>query len=157
MTLTQALYDQFCQERHFELLILCNTDLGRDAMTFDYNAIDDCIHVIDGSQELFENVSLVNNHDNYADLYDKLVYLIDCNADFTGDYAIGEITTFLDTLNVIRLDSHSIESFKCVVGTDAVEELLDALQTSDRSVIYEVVRKIDAQLMRAGYQPVLTM
>lgn len=152
MTLTQALYDQICQERHFELLILCNTDLGRDAMTFDYNAIDDCIHVIDGSQEMFESVA-----NNYDDLYDKLVYLIDCNADFTGDYVIGEITTFLDTLNVIRLDSHSIESFKCVVGTDAVEELLDALQTSDRSVIYEVVHKIDAQLMRAGYQPVLTM
>ena len=152
MTLTQALYDQICQERHFELLILCNTDLGRDAMTFDYNAIDDCIHVIDGSQEMFESVA-----DNYDDLHDKLVYLIDCNADFTGDYAIGEITTFLDAFNVTHLDSHNTESLKCVVGTDAVEELLDALQTSDRSVIYEVVRKIDAQLMRAGYQPVLTM
>lgn len=152
MTLTQTLYDQICKERHFELLILCNVDLGRDAMTFDYNAIDDCIHVIDGSQELFESVD-----NDYDDLHDKLVYLIDCNAVFTGDYAIGVITTFLSTLNVIRSESRSSKSLKCVVGKDAVEELLDALQRSDRAAIYEAVRKIDAQLLRAGYYPVLTM
>lgn len=152
MTLTQALYDQICKEQHFELLILCNTDLGRDAMTFDYNAIDDCIHVIDGNQELFESVA-----DDYDDLHDKLVHLIENNADFTGDYAIGEIATFLNTLDVKHLDSHRTESLKYVVGTDSVEELLDVLQTSDFSVIYEVAREIDAKLLAAGYHPVLTM
>ena len=139
MTLTQALYDQICQERHFELLILCNIDFGQGVMTFDYNAVNDCIHVITGNEESFNSVAR-----NYGELHEELEGLIG-------------YTDFLDTLDVLSLGLQGNSSLKNVVGTASVEELLDVLRTSDSITIRKAARKIDAQLILADYQPVLTM
>lgn len=152
MTLTQALYDQICQERHFELLILCNIDFGQGVMTFDYNAVNDCIHVITGNEESFNSVAR-----NYGELHEELEGLIGYTADFANDDAIKGIQDFLDTLDVLSLGLQGNSSLKNVVGTASVEELLDVLRTSDSITIRKAARKIDAQLILADYQPVLTM
>lgn len=137
MTLTQALYDRICKEYHFELLILCNVDLGQDVMTFDYNAINDCIHVITGNRESFYRVRC----GDYDDLYDELSSLINDNADFSNDYTIKEVTSFLEE----------------EVGEFYAEKLSNVLRENDLLAAEKMAREIDGQFIIDGNKPVLTM
>lgn len=162
MTLTQALYDQICEERHFELLILSSLALGQDVMTFDYNAINDCIHTIAGNQETFNRVS---NSDEYPKLHTSL------NAFITGQNCLGagDVDDVMELLSFVKVNA--MHGNKTVILKEimqakpmknvkaAFDELAKALSenTDSLGAVEPYAENVDAQLMIAGYRPVLTM
>lgn len=162
MTLTQALYENICKDYHFELLILGREGWDNWNTKIEYNAIEDVIHIISYNDYMYR----CTNPDDYMDIYLEIADFIAEQYDKIGADTEDDLIALLSAIKVEAEHGGNTASLGALMQHELMQNIkqaFDELKVALRENAYSLklvepyAARVDAELMLAGYRPVLTM
>lgn len=162
MTLTQALYENICKDYRFELLILGREGWDDWNTKIEYNAIEDAIHIISHNDYMYRCI----NPDGYMEIYLEIADFIVEQCDSIDANTEDDLIELLSAIQVEAEHGGNTASLGDLMQHElmqnikqAFDELKVALKENAYSLklVEPYAARVDAELMLAGYRPVLTM
>lgn len=162
MTLTQALYENLCEDYHFELLILGREGWDDWNTKIEYNAIEDAIHIISHNDYMYRCTS----PNEYMDIYLEISDFIAEQGDNISADTEDDLIELLSAIQVEAEHGGNTASLGDLMQHELMQNIkqaFDELKVALRENAYSLkliepyAARVDAELMLAGYRPVLAM